>query len=190
MDPDLVQLMRRKGIADVQLREAGAQAFTEYVCWYCSMHSSIITAPTALDSHALRAVFLVPNANDAVSSMAHSFHTRIRSMSASTMDMTLSTLRESHAAMANPEDEVAPDVLENAVSVMETMAEWEQTRGARTEVETSVKALQDGLTALDSKLRSIPPHAHAVCATLTLWWESTGRTQCFASGQVHRVAKS
>lgn len=168
MECELLQLMRRKGIAEVQLREAGAQAFTQYICWYCSMHSSIITAPSALDAHALRAVFLVPSANDAVSSMAHSFHTRMRSMSASTMEMTLSTLRETSAAMANPEDEVAPDVLENAVSVMETLAVWEQTRGARTELEASVKTLQDSLTVLDAKLRSIPPHAHAVRVIFTL----------------------
>lgn len=164
----VLQLMRRKGIADVQLREAGAQAFTQYVCWYCSMQSCIITAPSALDAHALRSMFLVPNANDAVSSMAHSFHTRKRSMSASAMDMTLSTLRDNPSGMmVNQEDEVAPGILENAVSVMETLEKWKQIRSAHTDLECDLKALLESLKDLDAKLRSIPVHAHAVCSMAT-----------------------
>ena len=157
-----MQLMRRKDFAEVPLREAGAQAFTHYVCWYCSMHSSIITASSALEPHGLRAMFLVPTTKDAVSSMAHSFHTRMRSASTSVMDMTLSTMRDNPAMMANHDDEVSCAVLENAVSVMEALAAWEQVRSARSELESYVKTLLHSLSELDAKLRELPPHAHAV----------------------------
>lgn len=156
--------MRRKDFADIPLREAGNQAFTHYVSWYCSLHSALITAPSALDPHSLRAFFLVPTANDAVSSMAHSFHARKRSASASVMDMTLSSMRE-HPSMANDE-EVAPAVLENAVSVMEALELWQQTKASRCELESGIQTSLESLSALDAKLRAIPPHAHAVRMTL------------------------
>eukprot|EP00892_Ulva_mutabilis_P006623 jgi/Ulvmu1/4332/UM002_0055.1 len=177
-------LMRRKDFAEVPLREAGVQAFTHYVCWYCSMHSPLVTASSALLPHSLRAVFLVPTANDAVSSMAHSFHTRMRSASANMMDITPSTMCKHSAAMANHDEEVSPAVLENAVSVMEALEVWQQSQAPRAELESAIKVSLGSLATLDAKLRALPPQAHAVadqavtllyCVTTELAKERTDR---------------
>jgi hypothetical protein len=168
----MLQVMRRKVFKTVKLQSLGCAALSDYLSWYAGRSSTSIFPPSALDSEILRNFFLVPTVQNALSSMAHSFHVSsqgsvglgLHSHLLASSIMASFDANATANSTAAPENHVEPALLDAAVASLEKVLGWQDIRRRRLELEATRSDLLNELGNIHTQMVRLPSCAQEVCS--------------------------